>query len=497
MAAILEIKYFNSFWLKKIVNIVSQPIGSTNGILFNTPASPANLPKYYKPSGSSIVSISVNNNTDWYVEEARIRGGYNNTITDLGVKAYLVEDTQVQQHRANSLIYSGVLNSRTGINNTNQFSVAEEITKSLDPANGSIQKLYAEDTNLIVFQENKVSRALIDKDAIYSAEGAGTLTSSNVVIGQIQGYAGVYGISKDPGSFAVYGYRKYFTDRYRNAVLRLSQDGITEISQYGMIDYFRDEFSNIDATAITGGPGKIVSGWDAYNKQYIISTQTSSTNLNQQFNTLGFNEDANGFTSFYTFKPSQMVSLKGKFYSLNQGKLWKHYNQTANTRCRFYDVNNSASIQFIFNESPSNVKIFKTVSYEGSNGWQVNSFVSDFTGLDYLNPNYIQTQDTTGVLTTPSVFSYIEGSYDDYGNSYPSALYPPINRAGFDRKENKYMATLINSSLPTQGEVSFGNEISGIKGYFVVVNMSIDTDTDPRGAKELFSASTNYDFSVY
>jgi len=101
MAAILEIKYFNSFWLKKIVNIVSQSVGSTNGILFNTPASPANLPKYYKPSGSAIVPISVNNTTDWYVEEARIRGGYNNTITDLGVKAYLVEDTQVQQHRSN------------------------------------------------------------------------------------------------------------------------------------------------------------------------------------------------------------------------------------------------------------------------------------------------------------------------------------------------------------------------------------------------------------
>jgi hypothetical protein len=76
-----------------------------------------------------------------------------------------------QQHRSNALIYSGIFNSRTGINNTNQFSVGESITKSTDPANGSIQKLYAEDTNLIVFQENKVSRALIDKDAIYSAEG--------------------------------------------------------------------------------------------------------------------------------------------------------------------------------------------------------------------------------------------------------------------------------------------------------------------------------------
>ena len=116
-------------------------------------------------------SYANDNATDWFIEEARIRGGYNNTITDLGVKAHIVEDNPNNQDRFNTLIHSGVFNSRTGINQTNEFSVGEDITRSVDPAKGSIQKLYAEDTNLIIFQEDKVSRALIDKDAIYSAEG--------------------------------------------------------------------------------------------------------------------------------------------------------------------------------------------------------------------------------------------------------------------------------------------------------------------------------------
>ena len=128
----------------------------------------------------------------------------------------------------------------------------------LDPVNGSIQKLYAEDTNLIIFQERKVSRALIDKDAIYSAEGSSITTTANVVIGQIVAYAGEYGISTNPQSFAVYGYQKYFTDRNRNAVLRLSMDGITEISNYGMIDFFRDKLSKVSST------GKIVGAYDVY-----------------------------------------------------------------------------------------------------------------------------------------------------------------------------------------------------------------------------------------
>jgi hypothetical protein len=122
------------------------------------------------------------NEREWFIEEARIQGGYNDTTVDFGPKAYIVEDDNGASIRSNSLIYSGIYNSRTGTNNTNQFSVGEDITKSLNPANGSIQKLYAEDTNLIIFQEDKVSRALIDKDAIYSAEGGGTVTSSLLLL---------------------------------------------------------------------------------------------------------------------------------------------------------------------------------------------------------------------------------------------------------------------------------------------------------------------------
>ena len=131
-----------------------------------------------------------NPDEDWYIEESRIRGGYNNTSTDYGVKAYIVEEQDAQARRGNSLIYSGIFNSRTGINQTNQFSVAEEITRSVDPISGSIQKLFAEDTNLLIFQERKVNNALIDKDAIFTAEGSAITTSGRLVIGQITPIAG-------------------------------------------------------------------------------------------------------------------------------------------------------------------------------------------------------------------------------------------------------------------------------------------------------------------
>lgn len=119
---------------------------------------------------------------------------------------------------------SGLLNSRTGINYINQFNESEGgLTISLDPLNGSIQKLFTDDTQITVFQEDKVSRSPIDKNFIYSAEGGSIpVTSSTQFLGTIAAYPGQFGISKNPESFASFGFSRYFTDSDRGTVLRLT-----------------------------------------------------------------------------------------------------------------------------------------------------------------------------------------------------------------------------------------------------------------------------------
>jgi hypothetical protein len=568
MGAVIEVKYFNSFILKK-TTAEEQPVW--NGSL----GIPNNL------GGYKVVS-DVIEPENWAIEEARIRGGYNNTSVDYGAKAYLVEEDESASFRINSLIYSGIFNSRTGINNSNVFSVSEDITKSADPASGSIQKLYAEDTNLIVFQESKVSKALIDKDAIYSAEGGGSITNSNLVIGTIQPYAGEYGISKNPESFAVYGYQKYFADKNNNVILRLSSNGITEISSYGMIDFFRDTLTSIDNN---NAQGYVIGGYDVHNSQYVVSMQQNpvlqpdSTNSS----TLSFDESVKGWVSFFTYKPEQIFSLRNVFYSAKDGGLFKHYvsrTPAGNNipRGSFYGVSNQSSISFVLNQNPSNSKSFQTISYEGTSGWQIGSFKSDRTG-EMLTPklwtdqfNAVTFDEATGIksyfegefvvtdlnvlislpqLTTTTVQinpsqtngqillipvgGVVTGSgvpvgttvvsfdsatniltvnqaiivqqYDylnislvvdrpNYLTAYGTTS-PPLDRhqAGFNLKENKYVANLVNDSVPSEREVNFGNEISGIKGFYANVTISTDLTTDPGSEKQLFSVGSTYVFN--
>ena len=474
MGAIVEVSYFNAFLLKKTVDTNLNPDKAIWNGSFGVPTGVA---------GATPVNTSVTPSTDgtsWVVEESRIRGGYNNTNVDYGVKAYLVEDNPNASFRINAMIYSGIYNSRTGINNTNVFSVGEDITKAVDPANGSIQKLYAEDTNLIVFQESKVSRALIDKDAIYSAEGGGSITNSNLVIGTIQPYAGEFGISTNPESFASYGYQKYFTDKNRNSVLRLSMDGITEISNNGMTDFFRDEFGILDTVY---GNGKAVGGYDIYTKQYVLSLQQSEQSIANppvpnptplSFTT-SFDERVLGFPSFFSYIPDQIFSIQSNYYTFKGGSIFQHYAPFEGyPRNNFYGVQYDSSITFVFNPKVSMSKVFKTINYEGSTGWQVPTFNANrsFELRDTIVP----------------VLSYADGEYDgDFGYKY---------HAGFDRKEGKYMANLVNASPATQGEIVFGNSMTGVKGYIATVTIKSDT-TSRVNPMELFAVSSEYVESAY
>ena len=168
----------------------------------------------------------------------------------------------------------------------------------------------------------------------------------------------------------------------------------------------------------------------------------------------------------------------------------------SNLRSKFYNTSYPSSVTLIFNDQPSISKSFNTIEYEGSNGWRVSSFVSDPTGDDLnTKQEWLSSQDSTSVNVNgeeTSIYSYVEGQYDLSGNAFPNPLLEPIYRAGFDRKENKYVANLINRSAVTAGEVHFGEQISGIKGYYCTVKMETDSSTDFGGEKQLFQVGTSY-----
>jgi len=245
------------------------------------------------------------------VESDRIRDSFNLATISNGAKVSTTFDPYREEQRKYGLIFSGIYNSNTGSNNLNQFIAANKITKDINPIYGSIQKLHSRDTDLITLCEDKILRILANKDAVFNADGNPQLTANQNVLGQAVPFVGEFGISKNPESFASESYRVYFADKQRGAIIRLSRDGLTPISDHGMKDWFRDNLK-LNNT--------IIGSYDDRNDEYNVS-------LKETQQTVSFREDVKGWVSFKSFTPEHAISCVNEYYSFNNGKIYHHYNE--------------------------------------------------------------------------------------------------------------------------------------------------------------------------
>jgi len=313
------------------------------------------------------------------VESNRIRDDFNQPFISNGARASsTLQEQYKEENRKSGLIYSGIYNDTGGINNLNQFIMAEKITKDLNPTYGSIQKLFSRRISLVAFCEDRVVSITANKNALYNADGNSQLVASDAVLGDANPFVGDYGISQNPESFAKDSYRAYFTDRQRGAVLRLSMDGLTPISDAGMSDWFKKEFK--DDSHIN-----IIGSYDTYKNDYNLTfDRGDNTTYGIQGNTSGhsqtvtYSEDVKGWTSFKSFIQESGVSMSGDYYTFNAGQCYKHHDNS--TRNSFYGTSTNSNITFLLNESPLVIKNYNTLNYDGDESWICNSIETDQQG---------------------------------------------------------------------------------------------------------------------
>ena len=394
--------------------------------------------------GSQSVSFNINNNCielspevyknkvdlPWFncysygngVESNRIRDDFNAPTIDNGVKVSSTFTEYKEEQATNRMIFSGIYNANSSTNNLNEFNMARKITKDLNPSHGSIQALKTRDTDLITFTEDKIFRVLANKDALFAADGSSSITSSDRVLGQVIPYVGDYGISKNPESIAQDQFRIYFTDKQRGAVLRLSRDGLTPISNVGMKTYFRDYLAATD---------KAIGSFDVISGQYNLTLKTNTV-FRKPDVTISFSETTKGWVSFKSFIQDDGLSVSGKYLTVKDNKVWSHGSNSS--RNNFYSSFSPSSITTIMNDIPSSVKTFKSIGYEGSEGKAVN--VNNITVTDVAG---------NSVKANDGLFDNLSGQPSD-GFGW-SATISTDSQSGivddFRNKENKWFGFIV------------------------------------------------------
>jgi hypothetical protein len=238
----------------------------------------------------------------------------------------------------------------------------------------------------------------------------------------------------------------------KGVILRLSRDGITEISNYGMRSYFRENLKN--ATKLHGS-------WDIHNKVYSLSMRGGSIDK-----TVSFDEEANGWVSFYPYISEMSGSMNGSYYTTKLGDLWLHYSN--DTRNSFHGAESQPSyIKTVVNAQPSIKKNFLTLGYEGTEDWYTNNILTDTQGAN----------------------SYDQGeSIAKYNIANQDAII-----SAYKKQNNSYVANIINNSSSKANEVIFGDIVSGIKGMYMELTMI----TDSTNYSELFTVTSNFNINNY
>ena len=280
--------------------------------------------------------------------------------------------------------------------------------------------------------EDKILKILANKDAVYNADDNPNLVASPNVLGQTIPFNGEYGISTNPESFASEAYRVYFSDKVRGAIMRLSRDGLTPISNYGMKDWFRDNLK-FNALGNDNLPDQqIIGSYDDRQDEYNLTiksptalTGTRSIMIGIQVvgpgefvgwesQTLSFREDVKGWVSFKSFADMEFgISLENDYFTFNEGILWKHHVEDVD-RNLFYNDHTPSSFEVLLNKSPEVVKNFKTLNYEGSQSYVKEHIEYTIDGVTYNEPDHYNLQPKKGWYVDNIVTDLQDGSIPEF-----------------------------------------------------------------------------------
>lgn len=215
----------------------------------------------YRPIGTAVTGTIA------YVESENVSDFLVSKMTSIGRPN--VEDTLSLQEitRGSSMYYTQPFIADTELNGLS--IVLGSSLKEYSQQYGSIIRMRARDYTLLVWFEDRVGNVGITRELILQSDGTQTY-KTDAILNSMNYYQYEGGICTQDESLATNSYRDYFTDVSRNLILRLSQDGITDISEYGIKKWVND---NIDPIYNQYTNLRSYGVYDEKNDSYVVSFQ--------------------------------------------------------------------------------------------------------------------------------------------------------------------------------------------------------------------------------
>lgn len=283
-----------------------------------------------------------------------------------GLGRPFVQDASAREAYYPTLVRYGLKYEQgSQVNDTNQFFPAN--FDEYDRQRGDIRRLKVRGSQMRVFQSRAVGVVGVLENMIFNADGSENLIQTNKIINQIHYYQGNYGVGWHNTSIASSAGADYFVDPVRGYQVRVSQDGLTPISELYKAQYYISGLATKyvkQNNATLGGYAKIMGVYDFFEEEYVSVFQAYTGQPNT---TMAFNEYRNCYTTFYSYEPEWIASIETRVITFRNGNIYVHDNTSAYNN--FYGTQYGSSITFVFNNEPMLRKDFNSMGQDGSVLW--------------------------------------------------------------------------------------------------------------------------------
>jgi hypothetical protein len=176
-------------------------------------------------------------------------------------------------------------------------------------------------------------------------------------------------------------------------------------------------------------------------------SQDRSTSL-----TVTFSEDAKGWVCFKSFIQDNGLSLNNDYYTIKDGRLWKHHDNE--TRNNFYNIQEQSFVDILFNEESEKVKSFASMKYEGSQA----KITQNLTDGEYYNNIakdgwYVQFGITDLQASGKMEFKDKEGKWFSYMKGFPVKDKTDLNSEEFSFQGIDELESIVDNDNGGNGSV--------------------------------------------
>jgi hypothetical protein len=413
-------------------------------------------------TGKNYAYINLKNEGDYYYRQRLMVSDVDNVdtsaiyIADKNFSEYNIsavwgqgrplivdEDTKEEYYPA-MLRFSQSYIYGTNINNLSRFYPNN--FEEADASFGDILRLKTRENFIRLFQRYKTGMIPIYRQIIIDNAQSSQVALSERLLNKPNYYSGEYGIDKYGSSLVSTDYGDYFIDTNNKAIVRVSLDGITNVSDTNNLSFWANQ--NIKETSYGYGC------FNYENRNVIILVGHLEPNEEDSYDIVNkivaYSESDKKFESFYGFTDAEnMLFINGFLFTGYQGKYYIHDSAVRNN---FYGEQQSSSVTTVFNGS---LQLKKT-----------------YTAIEELSNGLWTGTITTGPLTNQET-NLVLGDFQKKIGSYT-----------INSKENKFNAT-IKRDVNSAGGKFQGDTMKGLYAQLALTN-SLTTE------QRLISVSLKY-----